>query len=97
MGTSQFFACLSLVEEYAIHLCGTVIVLAFVGLHSWHALRHILASETWAEAAQFQSPPAHDPASFALASRFKLTPCSAACMASERCTSGGIRTLNSPL
>jgi hypothetical protein len=30
------------------------------------------------------------PASFALASRFKLTPCSAACMASERWTSGGI-------
>jgi len=36
-------------------------------------------------------------ASFALASRFRLTPCSAACVASARWTSGGIRTLNWPL
>ena len=34
---------------------------------------------------------------FRLANRFKLTPCSAACMARERCSTGGIRTLNSPL
>ena len=36
-------------------------------------------------------------ASFALASRLRLTPCSAACMASSRWSSGGIRTRNSPL
>jgi transposase len=36
-------------------------------------------------------------ASFALASLFRLTPCSAASIAKARCTSGGMRTRNSPL
>ena len=36
-------------------------------------------------------------ASLALARRFRLTPCSAAWVASARWTSGGIRTRNSPL
>ena len=36
-------------------------------------------------------------ASFALASRLRLTPSSAAWSASCRCTSGGMRTRNSPL
>ena len=35
--------------------------------------------------------------SLALASRLRLTPCSAACTASDRCTSGGMRTRNWPL
>ena len=33
----------------------------------------------------------------ALTSRFRLTPCSAACMARARCDSGGTRTMNFPL
>ena len=36
-------------------------------------------------------------ASFALANRLRLTPSSAAWSASCRCTSGGMRTRNSPL
>lgn len=36
-------------------------------------------------------------ANFALASRFRLTPCSAAMSAKLRWTSGGMRTRNSPL
>lgn len=36
-------------------------------------------------------------ASFALARRFRLTPCSAASSARLRWTSGGMRTRNSPL
>ena len=36
-------------------------------------------------------------ASLALASRLRLTPCSAASSASARCTCGGMRTRNSPL
>lgn len=36
-------------------------------------------------------------ASRVLTSRFRLTPCSAACMARARCDSGGTRTMNLPL
>ena len=39
----------------------------------------------------------HIAESFALASRLRLTPCSAACNASARCTCGGMRTLKWPL
>ena len=45
----------------------------------------------------FQVLPASQAASFALARRFRLTPCSAAISARLRCTSGGMRTRNWPL
>ncbi len=43
MGTVHFFACLSLLEEYAFHICETAITLAFIWVYGRLAIRHILA------------------------------------------------------
>jgi len=43
MGTAQFFGYLSLVEEYAFHLCETAIFLAFIWVYGTMAIRHIFA------------------------------------------------------
>ena len=43
MGTAQFFADLSLLEEYAFHICETVIALAFIWVYGRLAIRHILS------------------------------------------------------
>ena len=42
MGTAHFFGYLSLVEEYAFHLCETAIFLAFIWVYGRMAIRHIL-------------------------------------------------------
>jgi intracellular septation protein A len=41
MGTNHFFALLSLVEEYAFHICETAIFLAFIVVYGNLAIRHI--------------------------------------------------------
>jgi hypothetical protein len=43
MGTAQFFVYLSLVEEYAFHICETAIFLAFIWVYGRMAIRHIFA------------------------------------------------------
>ena len=43
MGTAQFFGYLSLVEEYAFHICETAIFLAFLWVYGTRAIREILA------------------------------------------------------
>jgi len=43
MGTTQFFGYLSLVEEYAFHICETAIFLALIWVYGRLAIRHILA------------------------------------------------------
>jgi len=42
MGTTHFFDYLSLVEEYAFRISEATIFVVFVGVYSWHAIRHIL-------------------------------------------------------
>jgi hypothetical protein len=42
MGTSQFFGYLSLVEEYAFHLCEAVLFIVFLYVYCRQAVRHIL-------------------------------------------------------
>jgi hypothetical protein len=43
MGTTVFFAYLSLLEEYAFHICETAITLAFIWVYGSLAIRHILS------------------------------------------------------
>ena len=43
METAQFFGYLSLVEEYAFHICETAIFLAFIWVYGRLAISHILA------------------------------------------------------
>lgn len=43
MLTAQFFAYLSLSEEYAFHICETAITLAFIWVYGRLAIRHILS------------------------------------------------------
>lgn len=45
MGSNHFFDLLSLVEEYAFHICETAIFLAFILVYGRMAIRHILAIE----------------------------------------------------
>ncbi len=41
MGTEQFFRYLSLVEEYAFHICETAIFLTFIWVYGNLAIKHI--------------------------------------------------------
>lgn len=43
MGTVQFFAYLSLLEECAFHICETAISLSFIWVYGRLAIRHILS------------------------------------------------------